>query len=89
MTLRESLEQSRNIPTIKLANEVGIKKILEFLDRINVKGKYKKDLSLSLGSFGITLLDIVKGYSIFVNGGNKVVNQAFINFVEGKSARAY
>jgi penicillin-binding protein 1A len=69
MTFRNSLELSRNVPTIKIAKEVGVKKILQFSERIALNAKLDKDLSVALGSFGISLLDIVSSYAIFPNGG--------------------
>lgn len=72
MTLRRALETSRNIPTIKLAQDVGVGKIHQFTKRIGFAAEMDKDLSLSLGSFGATLLDMVKAYAIFPSGGKYV-----------------
>lgn len=69
MTFRRALETSRNIPTIKLTQDVGVNKIVNFVERLNLDVELPKDLSVSLGSFGINLLDLVKMYSIFPNGG--------------------
>ncbi len=69
MTFRSSLELSRNIPTIKITQDVGINYLFNFLDRIKLNAEMPKDLSISLGSFGITLTDLVAAYSIFPNGG--------------------
>lgn len=69
ITFREALEQSRNVPTIKLAYDVGVSKITSFMQRVGLKAEMDPDLSLSLGSFGVTLLDITSTYAIFPNGG--------------------
>jgi penicillin-binding protein 1A len=69
MTFRRALETSRNIPTIKLSQEIGVEKIKEFVSRLNMKVDLPPDLSISLGSFGMNLLNLVKMYSIFPNGG--------------------
>ncbi|WP_127715678.1 penicillin-binding protein 1A [Halobacteriovorax sp. HLS] len=82
MTFRNSLEKSRNIPTIKLASEIGVPKILEFTDRIGFNAKLDKDLSLALGSFGVTLMDIVSTYAIFPNGGKLVHPKSIISIVD-------
>lgn len=71
MTLRRALETSRNIPTIKLTQEVGVDKVINFVDRLKLEVDLPRDLSISLGSFGINLVNIVKLYSIFPNGGRK------------------
>ena len=69
MTLRSALEQSRNVPVIKVANKVGVKQIIRFAKRIKFNAKMEQNLGLALGSFGVTLNDIVASYSIFSNGG--------------------
>ncbi len=72
ITYRKALETSRNIPTIKLAQDVGVEKIINFVERQGIDIELPKDLSISLGSFGVNLLDLVKMYSIFPNGGKKI-----------------
>ncbi len=69
MTFRNSLEQSRNIPTIKIAESVGVPTTIDFMNRIGFNAKIDRDLSLALGSFGVSLLDIVSTYAVFPNGG--------------------
>lgn len=72
MTFRKALEVSRNIPTILLLQDIGVEKMIAFSKRINLNTTLPEDLSISLGSFGLSLLDLVKAYSIFPNGGQKV-----------------
>ncbi len=76
ITFRNALEQSRNVPTIKIAHSIGVKGIFSFADRIGFKAKLDPDLSVSLGSFGVTLMDIVSTYGIFPNGGKKLMVRA-------------
>ena len=87
MTFRNSLETSRNIPTIRLASDIGVSKILDFTKRIGFKAKLDEDLSLALGSFGVTLMDIVATYAIFPNGGKLVRPKSIISVTDrfGKS----
>ena len=87
ITFRNSLEQSRNVPTIKLAQEVGVPKIIDFVNRIGLHAQLSPDLSLALGSFGVTLVDIVSAYSIFPNGGKRIRPRSIISVVDrdGKS----
>lgn len=82
ITFRRSLEESRNIPTIKIANDLGIQKIKNFCERIGLNAKLEDDLSLSLGSFGVTLLDIVAAYAIFPNNGKKVNVKSIIEVTD-------
>ncbi|PIK14223.1 PBP1A family penicillin-binding protein [Halobacteriovorax sp. JY17] len=88
MTFRNSLETSRNIPTIRLASDIGVDKILEFTKRIGFKAKLDEDLSLALGSFGVTLMDIVATYAIFPNGG-KIVKPKSILSVTDRFGKNY
>lgn len=82
MTLREALEHSRNIPTIKLALDLGMTKIFKYLDRINFHADMPNDMSISLGSFGVTLLEMIRAYSIFPNGGKKVLPKSIISITD-------
>lgn len=79
MTYRRALEVSRNIPTIRLTQDIGVKRITDFVGRLKVDVSLPQDLSVSLGSFGINLLDLVKTYSIFPNGGRLVKLKSIIS----------
>ena len=78
ITLRYALETSRNVPTIKLALNIGVDKIISFLDRIGLQGDFKPDLSLALGSTGINLINLTTAYAIFPNGGLKVTPKSLL-----------
>ena len=67
-TLRVGLEKSRNVMTVRLANEIGMKKIVEISKRFRL-GDYPPLLASSLGSEETTLLNLVAASSAFVNGG--------------------
>ena len=67
-TLRIGLEKSRNVMTVRLANEIGMKKIVEISKRFRL-GDFPPLLASSLGSEETTLLNLVAAYSAFVNGG--------------------
>lgn len=69
MTFRRALETSRNIPTIKLTQDVGVDKVTNFVERLKIDVDLPPDLSISLGSFGVNLVNMVKMYSIFPSGG--------------------
>ncbi|MFA7612691.1 MAG: PBP1A family penicillin-binding protein [Candidatus Caldatribacteriota bacterium] len=72
MTLRSALEVSRNIPTVRLVQDLGVQKIHDFIRRLHINAEIPKDMSLSLGSFGISLAELTKGYAIFANGGKAI-----------------
>ncbi|MDC0255464.1 PBP1A family penicillin-binding protein [Bacteriovoracales bacterium] len=82
ITFRKALEQSRNVPTIKIAKELGVSKITNFVKRIGLEVKLEEDLSLALGSFGVSLVDIVSAYSIFPNGGKKIKLKSIVSIID-------
>jgi len=88
MTFRESLEHSRNIPTIKMTLDLGMTKVFDFLNRIGFEAEMPKDLSIALGSFGVTLLEMVESYSLFPNGGKKI-SPKFITSIIDRDGKEY
>ena len=72
-TLRRGLEKSRNLMTIRLANYVGMDKVVETANKFGIIDNLPPLLSMSIGAGETTLLKVVTAYSVFVNGGKKVV----------------
>lgn len=72
MTFRYALEVSRNIPAIRLLQDVGVNKMTELVARFGMKADLPKDMTISLGSFGISLAELVRGYAVFPNGGKRI-----------------
>ena len=71
-TLRLGIEQSRNTMTARLAQDLGIGRIMDYVDRFNLSDNLPRELAISLGAGETTLMRITAGYSIFVNGGKRV-----------------
>ncbi|EKU10602.1 transglycosylase domain-containing protein [Campylobacter showae] len=71
ITLREALRQSRNLATINLLDEIGLDTAYKKLSEMGFKN-IPKNLSIALGSFGISPLEFAKFYSMFPNGGEIV-----------------
>jgi penicillin-binding protein 1A len=71
-TLRKGVEYSRNLMTVRIAQELGLKKILKLSKDLNIYNEIPELLSVSLGSAETTLLQITNAYSSFVNGGKKI-----------------
>jgi penicillin-binding protein 1A len=82
VTFRVSLEQSRNIPTIKIADKVGVGNILKFSNRIGFNAKLDNNLSIALGTFGVSPRDMVTTYAIFANGGRFVTPRGIVSVVD-------
>jgi penicillin-binding protein 1A len=72
-TLRQGLEKSRNLMTIRLANYVGMEKIADICRKFGVNDNLPQMLSMAIGAGETTLLRMVSAYSVFVNGGKKVI----------------
>ena len=72
--LREALVQSRNVVSVKLLQEVSIEDAKESLEKFGFdKEELPNDLSLALGSYGASPMKNAELFSIFANGGKKVV----------------
>ncbi len=82
VTMRTALEESRNIPTIKMADKVGVGTILKFVDRIGFNAKLENNLSIALGTFGVCPRDLVSTYAIFPNGGKLVTPKAILSVID-------
>mgnify|MGYP001393030551 CR=1 FL=1 len=72
-TLRTGVEKSRNLMTVRIAQELGIDKIINFSKKLNIYDDPDELMSISLGSAETTLLKITSAYSSFVNGGKLVI----------------
>lgn len=71
-TLRLGIEQSRNAMTARLAQDLGIGRIMDYIDRFQLSDRLPRELAISLGAGETTLEKITAAYSIFVNGGKRV-----------------
>jgi penicillin-binding protein 1A len=72
VSLREALIHSHNVATVKLLEKVGIKPVVEFARILGISSPINQDLSLALGSSGITPLEMVTAYAVFANQGYKL-----------------
>ena len=71
-TMRTGIEKSRNLMTVRLANRIGMKKILDMANNFNLNEGLDTNLSMSLGSGVLTLIDLTNAYAIIANGGKKI-----------------
>jgi len=72
-TLRRGIVLSKNLMTVRLAQAVGMDKIVPYANRFGVYDHLEPLLANALGSTGTTLLRMTTGYAEFVNGGKKIV----------------
>ena len=80
-TLRMGLEKSRNLMTVRIAQDLGLKKIVNFSKKLGIYDNPSELLSISLGSAETTLLKLTSAYSSFVNGG-KLVKPIMIDRIQ-------
>ncbi|NJO54734.1 MAG: hypothetical protein HC829_07745 [Bacteroidales bacterium] len=71
-TLRLGIEQSRNTMTARLAQDIGIGRIVDYVAKFDLSDTLPRELAISLGSGETTLMRITAGYSTFVNGGKHI-----------------
>jgi len=71
-TLRRGIVLSKNLMTVRLAQAVGMDKIVPYANRFGVYDHLEPLLANALGSTATTLLRMTTGYSEFVNGGKKI-----------------
>ena len=70
--IREALAQSRNVPTLRLANALGIEKIIAVARRFGIRRQYPPYLPIALGAGELTLEEITSSFSVFPNNGVRV-----------------
>ena len=85
-TLRTGIEKSRNLMTVRIAQELGIDKILNFSKKLNIYENPDELMSVSLGSAETTLLKITSAYCSFLNGG-KLVNPILIDRIQDSEGK--
>ena len=72
-TLRDGLIHSRNIVAIKLLQEVGIDQVIKLARSLGISSEITADLTLALGSSGVSLLELTGAYAAFANHGRYAV----------------
>ena len=72
MTLTNAFAESRNVPAVKLAARVGIRKVIDMAHRFGVTSDIPPYLPIALGAAGVTLQEQVTSYSVFPNDGIRV-----------------
>jgi penicillin-binding protein 1A len=69
MTLREAVVYSRNVVAVKLADRIGLDRVIDYAHRMGVTTPLEANLSLALGSSVLTVLDQASGYSTLADQG--------------------
>jgi penicillin-binding protein 1A len=69
ITLRYALEQSRNVPTVRLLEQLGPRAAIQYAKRLGFASEFQPYLSIALGSAEATLLEVTSAYAVFPNQG--------------------
>ena len=71
-TLRRGIEQSRNVMTVRLADELGMVRVADLAQRLGIYDRMPLQLAMALGAGETSLLKMVAAYSMIDNGGKKI-----------------
>ena len=85
-TLRTGIEKSRNLMTVRIAQELGLKKITDLTKKLKIYDNPEELMSISLGSAETTLLKLTTAYCSFVNGG-KLVEPKLIDRIQDSEGK--
>ncbi len=80
-TLRVGLEKSRNLMTVRIAQSLGVDKIVDFSKKMQIYKQPEELLSISLGSAETTLINLTAAYCSFANGG-KLIKPVLIDRIQ-------
>ena len=84
-TLRWGLEQSRNLMTVRIANDTGMDKVVSTIRRVGI-GNYEPYLSMALGAGDTTVLRMVNAFSALANQGRQH-EPSLIDFVQDRNGK--
>ena len=72
ITLREALARSVNTAAVHLFRDVGVDYVMKYAQRVGIESPMSRDLSLALGSSGVTLLELTNAYAVYPAGGRRM-----------------
>jgi penicillin-binding protein 1A len=84
-TMRWGLEQSRNLMTVRIANDSGMENVVKQIDRVGI-GKYPPYLSFALGAGETTVLKLSNAYSALANNGVQY-SPSLIDFIQDRTGK--
>ncbi|MBW1901799.1 MAG: PBP1A family penicillin-binding protein [Deltaproteobacteria bacterium] len=83
---RTALIKSRNVSTVKILKKIGVRYAIEYARGLGIESELSPDLSLALGSTGVSLMEITRAYAVFASGGI-LVKPIFIKRVLDRSGQ--
>jgi len=88
-TMRTGIEKSRNLMTVRLANRIGIDKIINMANNFDINEGLDSNLSMSLGSGVLTLKELTNAYAIIANGGKKIEPKLITSIYSKEGKKIY
>lgn len=88
ISVRTALEQSLNVPAVRLAQSVGIPDIIRTLRSVGIQGPLDEHLSLALGSSEVSLLEMTSAFGALAQGGRYISPYAIASLVEQVNEQA-
>jgi penicillin-binding protein 1B len=82
VTVRDALEHSRNVPTARLAQGVGIERIAELAERLGIESPLPLVPSLALGVADVAPIEVARAYATIANGGIRPEIRTFEDVVD-------
>jgi len=72
ITFRNALAHSRNVVTVKILEDIGVGYALQFMKRLGIESSIKRDLSIALGTSGVSMMELTSAFAVFANGGERI-----------------
>ncbi|MBI4385005.1 MAG: PBP1A family penicillin-binding protein [Nitrospinae bacterium] len=83
-SLRTALTHSRNVVTIKLLQNIGVKKAIQLARKLGISSPLSENLSIALGSSGVTLYELTTAFSVFANNG-KLISPMPVRYIKDRN----
>lgn len=86
ITLRTALEKSRNLVSADIISRIGVEAAIQYARRLGITSRLGRNLSLSLGSSEVTMLEIARAYGVFANQG-VLFPSVFVERIEDRDGK--
>ncbi len=82
VSLREAIERSLNVPAARLAQHVGVDRIITMAHALGISSPLPRVPSLALGTAEVSPIEIARAYATLANGGRRPTPRTFVDVVE-------
>ena len=72
ITFRNALAHSRNVVTVKILEDIGVGYALKFIKKLGIESPIKRNLSIALGTSGVSMVELTAGFGVFADGGERI-----------------